>query len=298
MNTRAWIWQLTTDYPGVEGDDTKLPIAEAWIKTHHGRWWMGEIYQHRLAPRPDTMPALIRTYADQDIGFVPWCVPTGHDPLQEADLANAVIAASGLKLVLDVEPYQWFWTAPFDNLHPFMQEIRRVHPNAWIGLSFDPRYGRYGQHTVDKYADIHFDEWLPYVDALIPQDYWGDFGVDAVWQIRHTWERIGGLGKEVIFALPGHEPNAELFQAGLEEAVRLASPQSPFGGVSLWRRGAITAVNWDIVRSLEIGPPPDPCADLRAELEKVKQERDRLLTRIGYAEEHVERALAVLKERG
>jgi hypothetical protein len=272
MKTRVWIWQFNHDYPGPDGDDSKLPIGEAWVKTHDGRYWMGDIYSHPLAPRStDGVKNLKRIYEDQGIGFVPWCVPTGRNPNAEAALAISVLRITG-KLVLDVEPYNWFWTGPWSNLHPYMQAIRAAVPNAWICLSMDPRYGTYGRYTVDKFVDIHFEEWLPYINAVAPQDYWGDFGVDPVWEIEHSWARLKDTGKEVIFTLPAvTDPN--LLRAGLTRAVELGCRQSPYGAVSLWRRGGLTAENIQIIREQGIPEPPvDPCHNLLVDLAMAQHE--------------------------
>lgn len=280
MKTRAWIWQLNqADYPGPDPDDRNLPISEAWVKTHNGIYWMGDVYSHPAAPRnTDGVRRLREIYEAQGIGFVPWCVPQGLAPETEAAIAVEVLKATG-KLVLDVEPYQWFWTGPFSNLHPYMQAIRRAVPNAWICICIDPRYGTYGRYTVDKYADIRFNEWLPYIDAVATMDYWDDFGVDPVWQIDHTWARLKDVGKEIIFTLPAVSP-VEKFRRGLARAVEVGTHQSAFGATSIWRRGGWTMANIDAVRNQELPQPVDPCQDVKDELELTKRELAALKSRV------------------
>lgn len=263
----VWVWQFPDDYLSAEeaqargtisADDTADPyvIDDVYLKTHDGLYWMGNIYQHRFAPLESNLQELQNIYNAQGIVFTPWCVPKGHWPAEEAAIANKVLAVTG-RLILDIEPYQWFWEGPWENLHPYMQAIRAAHPDAWIGLSFDPRYGTYGQYTVDKYAAIHFEEWLPYVDALLPQDYWNTFQVDPVWEIEHTWARIGDLEKEVIFALPGGS-NPQDFQRGVEAALERAK-------VSIWRRGTFLVANAETLRTTEQPEPEDECPALLAE---------------------------------
>jgi len=262
MKSAVWTWQFPNDYPPtgstfkhqgrdipvIGPNDVEAPICDAYVKTHDGVYWMGDIYDHRLAPRPDNLRDLRDIYFNQGIEFTPWCVPKGLWPEAEAELAKKVLDVTN-RLILDVEPYQWFWEGPWGNLHVYMQAIRDKHPNAWIGLSFDPRYGQY-----DKYADIHFDEWLPYVDALLPQDYWETFGTDAGYQIGRTTSRISGLGKEIIHAIPGHAQ-----QSGFDLAVRTVLGYG--NRFSIWRRGTYDAFNARIVSAIEAEEPGD-CAEL------------------------------------
>jgi len=281
MESAAWVWQFNTDYlpegsifthqgrsiPIIGPDDAAAPINDAYVKTHDGLYWMGNIYQHRLAPLESNLQELKDIYNTQGVEFTPWCVPKGHWPGDEAYIANKVLNVTN-RLILDVEPYQWFWTGPWSNLHPYMQGIRAAHPNAWIGLSFDPRYGTYGQYHVDKYADIHFDEWMPYVDALLPQDYWATFGVGPIWEIGHTQERIGDYGKEIIHAIPGH--------AALADFAGAVSTLRGYGNsFSIWRRGTYAIYNADYVAGIQ-EEEEDPCADLEDEVKGLRAEVERL----------------------
>jgi len=224
---------------------------------------MGDIYSHPHAPRASNLAQLQRIYLDQGIDLIPWCVPKGLLPEPEASVAIKVLDVTKA-LILDVEPYQWFWTGPFSNLHPYMQAIRRAHPDAWIGLSFDPRYGQYGPHYVNKYADIHFEEWLPYVDALLPQDYWETFGVDAHWEIEHTNAKLEQYNKEIIHVIPGHADPVDF-----ANAVRVILARD--NRFSIWRRGTFAQANADIVASIdEPGTPIVPCAGLQKEVDRLK----------------------------
>ena len=278
MKSGCWIWQFPQDYPPpgssfthqgrnipvIGPHDEIVPICDAYVKTHDGVYWMSELYNHTLAPSPITLPKLHAIYTGQGIEFTPWCVPKGLYPGTEAEIACRVLRVTN-RLILDVEPYQWFWEGPWSNLHVYMKLIRDAHPNAWIGLSFDPRYGQYGRYNVDKYADIHFDEWLPYVDALLPQDYWETFGVDATWEIIHTAARIGGLGKEIIHCIPGHA-----LPVGFANAVEAILGYEH--RLSIWRRGTYSLANAAYVASIqEESEPEDPCADLEAEVARLKE---------------------------
>lgn len=280
MKTRAWIWQLNTDYPGANGDDTKLPIGEVWVKTHDGVSWMGMFYGHSAVPiDAKSVANLKRIYNDQGIDFVPWCVPKGTDPLREAQLANEVIAVTG-SMVFDVEPYQHFWEGPKSNIRPYIRAIRAANPSANLTLSFDPRYGDAWGPFVDKLAEIGFDEWLPYMDSLAPQVYWDTFGVDPRWLLDHIWARLASTGKRIVWALPGDDPDPARFRRGFEYAVRLAAHQAPYkgmGGTSLWRRGVVPAANWETVSQTEIPTAEFEVDVLKAELVTMTAARDAAL---------------------
>jgi len=278
VKTRSWIWQFDTDYPGVEPDDSKLPIGEVFVKTHDGVSYMSAFCDHPATPKNAASVAHLNSvYANQGIMFSPWCVPKGLNPAAEAAIAIEVIRAGSNRLILDVEPYQYFWTGPWANLHPYMQMIRAACPDAWISLSCDPRYGTYGHYTVDHLAEIHIDEWLPYINCLVPQDYWNTFDTDPVWEVEHTWERLKDYGKTIIFALPGHDDDPVRFQRGLERATQLAGAQDPmgWGGTSIWRRGETRRANWDAITQVDPGVLIETCE------QKLAKQSEELLATYG-----------------
>jgi len=277
MKSPAWIWQFNTCYPPagssfthqgasiplIGPNDLEAPICDAYVKSHDGLYWMSGLYSHPLAPNSERLAKLRQIYYDQGIELTPWCVPKGHWPVEEALIANRVLEVTN-RLILDIEPYAYFWTAPFENLHAYMQRIRQAHPNAWIGLSFDPRYGNYHGVQVDKYRDIHFEEWIPYVDALLPQDYWETFQVNPEWEIDHTTARIADYGLEIIHAIPGHA-SSDSFRRAVETILRYGNR------FSIWRRGTYATYNAEYVDSIQTAPTPPPpdCSALEAEVARL-----------------------------
>lgn len=239
MKATAWVWTLGSDYPGVDQDDMNLPISRVIFKSHDGINWMKP---------PGELLALHNIYAAQNIDFGLWCVVWGTDPAGEAQMVvDALQAAQTDLMVLDVEPYAQFWQAPWSNLHPYMQAIRFAMPQARIGLSFDPR--RFPYNHVDE---IHFEEWLPYVDSLWPQVYWDTFGLaDPDPLLEDVASYCLPTGKELVWVLPGHDPVHGRFQWALRTALVLG------GNISIWRRGVTTQENWDIIaREGEQGGEP------------------------------------------
>lgn len=245
MKATVWVWTATADYPGVDQNDMNLPIGRVIFKSHDGPNWMVS---------EDSLAGLHNIYAAQNIDFGLWCVPWGTDPAGEARMVvSALQAAQTDLMVLDIEPYAGFWRAPWSNLHPYMQAIRTAMPAAKIGLSFDPRRSP-PLFQYNHVSEIHLEEWLPYVDSLWPQVYWDTFGLDD------PETMLAGVafyclptGKELVWALPGHDAAPDRFQRGLRKALDLG------GQVSIWRRGVTTRENWDTIEAIQPpAPPPEP----------------------------------------
>src|SRR5438876_9902174 len=74
------VWQFGQDYPGVEGDDTLLPVGTVHVKTYDGIDWMF-IYDGNLKAvmGPASLRCLIADYNAKGIEVVAWFVFKGVD---------------------------------------------------------------------------------------------------------------------------------------------------------------------------------------------------------------------------
>lgn len=239
MRIPAYVWQLNRDYPGAEPDDANLPLSEVWLKTHDGVTWMGNIYRHPAAPLSGaSVTHLTQVYAQNNIRFVPWCVPTGEDIPREAEIATEVLdglAAAGapLRLALDIEVENTpnFWKGTPAQLAELVDRIRQAYSSAEL--------------TLVLYQDvaIGLNTIGPLFDVFSTMDYWNDFGTQPEVQLRGSLQRLAPFARPIIYGLPGNAPQVELVRA-------LNWVETNGGGKAvLWRRGTTSHDNWDLVAS-------------------------------------------------
>lgn len=237
MKIATFVWQFDEDYPGMSADDRALPIAEVWCKTHAGPHWMASAYVHPAAPAgADSVAHLVQVYGAQGIGFVPWCEPTGRDLPGEIARASEVLegmtrarAAPRLVFDLEVEPTANFWKGTPADLRALVAGIRDRVPRAELCLC-------HYQHD-----EIAFGAIADLFDSFSTMDYWNDFGVDPLARLGWSHGRLAGLGRPVIYGLPGNAPTAEMLRA-------LAWVRDVGGGRAvIWRRGTTTAANWQAI---------------------------------------------------
>jgi hypothetical protein len=242
MRIPVYVWQFDADYPGARADDTALPIAEAWVKTHFGSSWMAAAYTHPAAPAGvESVVHLARVYQAQGIGFVPWCEPAGRDVLGEVARACDVLeglqrAGAPLRLVFDVEAESspHFWKGSAADMRALVEGIRARFPDADLCLC-------HYQHD-----EIAFDRIADLFTSFSTMDYWNDFGTDPIARLTWSHQRLAPLGRPVIYGLPGSAPAGELARA-------LAWVRDTGGGrAAIWRRGTTPAVNWDAIAAFDM----------------------------------------------
>ena len=123
------IWQFEEDYPGADGDDTKLPVQTVYIKTHDATDWMSTYDGDWQAVRgPGSIRRLIADYNAQGIEVVAWFVPKGGEVDRQVEMAVEVIDAGVNGLYADLEPFEGFCHLDCRYLaQSFWWRVRRPH---------------------------------------------------------------------------------------------------------------------------------------------------------------------------
>jgi len=238
----AVIWQFEEDYPGADGDDTKLPVQTVYIKTHDATNWMSTYDRDRSAVHgPASVRRLIDDYNVQGIEVVAWFVPKGGDVDRQVEMAVEVIDSGVKGLYADLEPFDGFCHMDCAYLaEHFWQRVRAERPNANLGVIYDPRPWTFEQSATSA--------WLSVVNVALPMCYWEDF-VDqppyndpagCVSQARTDLGWLAqGTSLEYVPMLQGNT-TGERFIAAVDAARAAGSTR-----VSIWRRGVVTGAVWE-----------------------------------------------------
>ncbi len=265
MKVAPVIWQFGVDYPGAQGDDSKLPIRDVIIKAWDEVYWMSTFDKHAAAiSGPAQIAKLVATYAAQGIGVYLWGVPKGRNVATQLRIAKACLDVPGVKgLYLDVEPYAGFCNADCVYLaDTFMAQLRASRPNAYLGVIYDPR----SQH----WARSGTVRWLKHANAAAPMCYWVTFAGQGVWagaasNVRQAAADLRGpLGFRGDYTpmLQGNAPGGDLQQA----AQQANSDDATL--VTIWRRGVVSAQGWSSLATVPEPTPPTPadCSAVEAKL--------------------------------
>mgnify|MGYP005852740673 CR=1 FL=1 len=235
-----------------------------WVKTSNGTVWQG-VYDTKpdiAINGPDDIARWVSKLESNGMQFHAWCVPKGRTETleREAELIIQACLVPGVRsMILDIEPYQYFWEGPKENVRKLMEMVRRRVPGSFhIGMSMDPR----PHHKQSIYPD----EWMPFIDSLHPQCYWRTFQrpVDEV--LREAYKTWGGYGQEIgreIPIIPALQGAA--VPDDIERAVRLVTEEFGATGVSYWRFGVIGAAQFPAInKALPTTPPAEGTGDTSA----------------------------------
>ncbi|MGQ9887409.1 MAG: peptidoglycan DD-metalloendopeptidase family protein [Aggregatilineales bacterium] len=198
---------------------------------------------------PASIDRWVETLAKYGLDFHAWCVPRGLDERAETDLIIQACQRPGVKsMILDVEPYDGFWSAGREGIRPFMLRIRRELPGRFhIGLAVDPR----PQH----YRAIFPEEWFPFVQSVHPMAYWATFRRSPEAVLAEVYQVWGGYGRTIIPILQADAQPVDINTAHVLATQRHGAP-----GLSWWRLGVIGAAQWAVINQ-PIAPgaqPPGP----------------------------------------
>jgi hypothetical protein len=248
LKVESWIWNLNDDYPGVNNDDSQLPIGRACLKTHESSRWFSAAQ----------LAGYIDTYRQQGIEFSARCVPTGlTDDAALAisvlnDMRAAGIAEPWLQMDVEVEPTQYFWKGTPAQLEGVFSRIRSACPWAKLILC---------TYQFDE-ATYGISRLIPYIDWIATMSYWNDFRTAPELRLQYEVSQLARHGKPIQFGLPGNVAAGEMTRA-----LRWLDPR---GGLEIppiiWRRGTTTLETWNAIAAYQMQwqppappkPEPDP----------------------------------------
>lgn len=212
-------------------------VKQIWVKTNEGPEWQGRWDNSQLAINgPESIDKWVSVLQSHGLEFHAWCVLRGLNINGEANTIIQACLRPGVKsMILDVEPYEGYWSGGKAAIRPLMTRIRQSVPGAFhIGLGVDPRRAHY--------AKIDPLEWFPFVNSVHPMVYWRTFRRTPEDVLKETYEVWGGYGRPIIPILQG---DAEVIDQ--EEAITLATKRFGAPGISWWRYGVIA--QWKAVNT-------------------------------------------------
>jgi murein DD-endopeptidase MepM/ murein hydrolase activator NlpD len=215
-----------------------------------GARWMGywDTKRDLAIDGPQSIDKWVQVLERNGMEFHAWCVPRGLDVNAETDLIIQACLRPGVKsMILDVEPYEGFWSGGREGIRPYMTRIRRALPGSFhIGMTVDPR--------PHHYNSIFPQEWFPFVNSIHTQSYWATFRRTPENVLAETFQVWGGYGRPVFPILQG---DAEV--ADMRQAHQLSTQKHAAKSVSWWRLGVIGPVEFQAVNQpIKPGTAPPP----------------------------------------
>ncbi|HRE48182.1 MAG TPA: peptidoglycan DD-metalloendopeptidase family protein [Aggregatilineales bacterium] len=219
---------------------TYAPAVDAlFVKIGEGSQWIGNLGAGD--PKPDLA---IRSLADIDrwvsklaavgLDFHAWAIPYGKNPTAEADFLIQACKRPGVKsLILDVEPFEGYFSGGRAAIRPFMLRLKSGVPADFhIGMSVDPRPWHYDP--------IFPDEWRPFLNSVHPQIYWAEFGLTPDSGFQQAYGRWGSYGIPLIPVLQGFQGRGDKITAdGMDRARVIALETYKTPGLSWFRFGTL-----------------------------------------------------------
>jgi murein DD-endopeptidase MepM/ murein hydrolase activator NlpD len=230
-------------------------VGAVWVKASDytptaGAQWMGfwDTKRNLAIDGPSSIDRWATTLAQFNLDLHLWVVPRGKDIAGETNLIIQAAQRTGVRsIILDVEPYEGFWSGGQAAIRPFMTRIRRALPgNFHIGLCIDPR----AQH----FNTVFPREWAPFVNSVHPMVYWRTMRRQPDELLTETYQVWGGYGKPIIPALQGDaDPN------DMNTAITLSVNRHGARGLSWWRLGVIGPVELSALNQpITAGATPPP----------------------------------------
>lgn len=235
----AWIKSVTSDYPGVGSDDTKLPLANVWFRVARDSY-IGDAEVRRLRD----------IYENQGIGFYAVIVPVGNDWMAQWLLARNLLRQPCRGIQFDVEPFSNYLGSEAGLqgwLENVLELIAQDRGDKELCLTYDPR-----DHWLDGWD---FGRAVSLVDSLAPMVYTGSYAVSASdYPFKEEWGDPVLAVRRARAQCPPEKiwrpilqanaiPSADTI-ASLKEAVRLG------GYPSLFRRGTVPVETWEAIREV------------------------------------------------
>jgi hypothetical protein len=184
----VWVWRFDTDG---KRDEIRDALAArrlgVMFKTHDGPRWMPDV-GGRTDGGPARVAELAAFFEDAGIPFHAWCNVTGEEPVLEARMAAATLAAGARSLTLDLESGPGFWRGSRRDATTYVRELRRWQPSAWVKVAPDGRPW--------EMEEVPLDEFAAASDGFAPQTYWDYFRGPTN---RRNYTRYGAsLGPEGV----------------------------------------------------------------------------------------------------
>jgi hypothetical protein len=281
LNHLAWVWQWADD--GKEADirtvlkDFGMGIL---LKTHDGTTWMGKYDNSgRRINGPRDIQSAANYFESAGVPFHAWCVVKGTDVMTEAYMAAEVLSAGARSLTFDLEPPEGihYWHGEDDDAKRFGEVVRRLQPNAWLGVAPDPR-----PWQLDA---VPMAEFAAFTNEIMPQTYWSTFNSSANHRLlREFGHEVGPEGVTPELILDVTRSSLRRYGRPIRPVGQGASSASDWRrfvshsydlgmeSVSVWRYGTATPEIFPLLKELKPKQPPPPrIAETSSKLAPVKE---------------------------
>jgi hypothetical protein len=223
------------------------------VKSHDGIYWMDQVYSHPMAPSAGNFSELVRQFGEVGLGLVPWVVPRGYAPAEEARAHAEAGHMAGGSVIVDFEyRYAGFFDRGFLGAWEAYKATLLQQGLAWVACAPDPR---------QPVRDYSLDS-LNGFQAQLPQCYWPSF--QSPWRVvlEAAWDKLAALGQSIEPIL--HIDDQSQNVADAAEWCEGMGAQA----ISLWIMGMADAANLDAFGAGAPAPPlpgpepepePEPC---------------------------------------
>lgn len=239
----VWFWRSDSiPYTSIDElarglRETMPAVNTVYVKVADGSNWQGtyERVADFAVNGPADVDRWVETLGQYGLEFHAWAVPKGVDIPAEVDVLVQAASRPGVRsLLLDVEPYDGFWSGTADDIARFMSRFRQSLPDIHIGLAIDPRPWHY--------QSISPEVWLPYVGSVHPMAFWATFRQTPDEVLKYAYDTWGDYGLPIYPMFTGDSQPVDM-----QTARDLAVGQYHAAGLSLWRLGTILDENMSVI---------------------------------------------------
>lgn len=171
LKHNMWVWRFDVDG---SPDEVLNRIRDAGmgvlLKTSDGADWMSRFDRSSTAiSGPEKVREMANYFESAGIPFHAWSVVKGLNPVREAEICSQVLDNGARSMIFDLEPPEGnlYWQADSAAAVTFGQEMRRLQPNAHLGVAPDARPW--------QIPAVPLAEFSAFCDEILPQTYWQTF---------------------------------------------------------------------------------------------------------------------------
>ena len=262
-----WVWRFDVDGPPDQVlERVRSSGMGVLLKTNEGHEWMSSVDDSPTAIMgPEKVHEMVNYFESAGVPFHAWCVVKGLNPVREAEICSDVLNAGARSMTFDLEPPEGhhYWQADRATALEFGREMRRLQPNARLGVAPDAR-----PWQIDA---VPLVEFASFCDEILPQSYWQTFnsptnrrfltergyyigpeGVTPEVVLDATADKLRPLGR-VIRPIGQGTANAAEWERFVRHAYSLE-----MDSVSVWRYGTASGDVWPTLAALAPVPPAPP----------------------------------------
>ena len=275
-------WELEgheEQFAGVELAEGVAPMIETKRAPNGVGWWIWYVDEALHGRTPEQLAAVCREHGISHLivkagdgervwsQFAKVCKPLQEAGLRvyswsycygdpdawgaEADVALAALAAGADGHVFDVEGE---CEGKGRSVIRTLEAVRERWPNAWLATAPLP--------VIDYHEPALYEASLPFVDAILPQFYWGALGREGYGDLGNLfdrWRRWTETWRAAGHTVPPIMPIGQAYGDATAEEIAAFAERARAAGcpsISFWEWVASTDAQWFAVAELATSPTP------------------------------------------